>query len=830
MLFLRSWIEKYVSLDNISNEELSEKVTLGSSEVEEVVSLKDYFDAKVLVGRIENVRKHENADRLQVFDINLGDKGTRQIVSAAPNVRENLIVPVALEGARLAYLTIANRPMRGVESQGMCLGKSELMLETKPSSGLWELEEELHKSIPNRYSTIEDTFGQSICDVFPELFPEETIMDIKVLPNRMSEIGHHIGMAREIALLFGDKVSPKPELEEVMNEDAIKSTLEGLVKELPQSDVQFKLQDKVDYVNSFALLDIRLGSEYYLPHEYQKAMMLTERNLIGSIADLTNYFLADFGQPTHIFGSEKVFDEHHNVDWVVDRTITPRPFKGLGNLKDTILPIGIPILYDTKDPENLLALPAISGSDSSKSDLDGTRFLLEIANFDGDDVAQASFDLKYRSEGSRLWAGGVNKALIGYTIIKLLKESLHTEDFDISLCGLFTDENGSVITDRVEIAEILQGYATSQKQITIDWDYLSRRFDGRGSEVWKSVIKDFLSVVGRVDGDTFYPDVFFSNITTQNDLLEELIRLIDYDDLADHVIEGAGVQTWDTTYESLLKLKKRVTEYGFQEVITRPFVSQEHLKNTDESSVIRVLKPYNSLQPYVRDNLSSSLLLSISENIQRGEKSPLVFESGLVYLREGDIVHAPRHITLAGISDDPYIFTTVLKDILELIHDDHEAQWQETTTDKGKTWSYTIDGEEKASVTEVSNAQKKIFGIPLNKRLFVAHANLDQDFPDFAYRGYYDETQYPVVRRTYSYTLDSDIRLDHVVATINQIDTDMNVLIKPLERMNSGESKDVLNIDILYKSYERTLSGEEIEQFEQSMLNSLKSLGQVELR
>ena len=125
-----------------------------------------------------------------MFDLDLGSRGKLQIVSAAPNVRDGLLVPVAVEGCKLPFLTVTKRQMRGEVSAGMCLGKSELLLETEPSSGLWELNELL----VNR--DLDEVLGQSICEVLPEYFPEEVVLDIKVLPDKIGTIGNHLGMAK----------------------------------------------------------------------------------------------------------------------------------------------------------------------------------------------------------------------------------------------------------------------------------------------------------------------------------------------------------------------------------------------------------------------------------------------------------------------------------------------------------------------------------------------------------------------------------------------------------------------------------------------------------
>ena len=183
MLFLKSWLEDYINLSGFSNAELADIITRKSSEVEEIAEIAERFEGKIVVGKIQSLRKHPEADKLNIFDVNVGEKGIIQIVSAATNARDGLIVPVALDGTKLAGITIQAKKLRGFESQGMCCGKSEMLLETKHSSGLWEL---------NSFLEDEAFLGWSICEALPEFFPTEYVLDIKVLPDKIGVIGNHL--------------------------------------------------------------------------------------------------------------------------------------------------------------------------------------------------------------------------------------------------------------------------------------------------------------------------------------------------------------------------------------------------------------------------------------------------------------------------------------------------------------------------------------------------------------------------------------------------------------------------------------------------------------
>jgi phenylalanyl-tRNA synthetase beta chain len=309
MLYLRSWIEDYIDLKGYSDEVLANIITLKSCEVDDVTLIDDYFGGKVVLGKIENTRQHPDADKLKVFELNIG-QSKLQLVSGAINVRDNIYVPVALVGCKLPGLTITPRKLRGIESQGMCVGKSELMLEEGFSSGLWEIElnnqslEQFSPEIQSQFKhndmNLDNYLGHSICKVLPSLFPYETVLDIKVLPDKFSQIGSHLGMALELAIILENK--------NLLTEQA-NQLLTNQDLEIPTNkDIEANFEDSSRYTNSFSLYKVNLDQEFITPTQIQKRMFLTQRNLKGGLIDLSNYLIGDVGQPNHFFETSKLVD------------------------------------------------------------------------------------------------------------------------------------------------------------------------------------------------------------------------------------------------------------------------------------------------------------------------------------------------------------------------------------------------------------------------------------------------------------------------------------------------------------------------------------------
>ena len=308
MLFVRSWLREYIDLSAYTNTQLESIITQKIAEVDEIEVKSDWFNNRVVVGQITKLAKHPEADKLNIFEVDFG--GTLPnvtIVSAAANCRDGLVIPVALNGCLFPFMTIAPRKLRGIESNGMGCGMSELMLETEFSSGLWELNDILQ----SKNLSIESVLGQSICQILPEYFEPQTIIDIKVLPDKYGQIANHLGMALELSIALEDYNLLTERAKNLLNIDYVSAEYAKLIEAMPKSTTRIEITDQSNYVNSFDLYQLTPKTPdqgYNLPHIYQQRMFLSGRNLIGNMGDLSNYLLVDIGQPSHMFDQQKLVE------------------------------------------------------------------------------------------------------------------------------------------------------------------------------------------------------------------------------------------------------------------------------------------------------------------------------------------------------------------------------------------------------------------------------------------------------------------------------------------------------------------------------------------
>jgi phenylalanyl-tRNA synthetase beta chain len=788
MLFLKSWLSDYIDLTGIEDVALANMISLGSSEVEEVKIINDYYNSMVKVGRIANVKKHPDADSLQYFDVMLGGDQKVEICSAANNVREGLIVPVALVGANFGGFVVTAKKMRGIESQGVCLGKSELNLETPFSPGLWELNDIVDES----------KIGMSICDALPKEFPKDVIYDIKILPDKISKIGNHMGMAIEIAVVLKDLNRLRDFANMIAHTDlntSFKVAIDTIA--IKESNSKIILEDNDNYSKAFALFDIKLPQEFILDCKDRLRMFLTGENTTGTIADLSNYIMLDCGQPSHFFKTETI--EANNLQIKALDEVTK--FNGLGQLKEAQLPAKTQVLTDKS---TILAVPGISGAVSSSVNKNDTDITLELASFNDYAISTNSFLLNYRSPAAKLYCSDVD---VFSSLIAFCK--IHQELGIENILARLNYINGKNVTGQEWLSTINN---STIEAITIDYKYINSRL---GKKDYTNDIKQALPLIGSINGDMLTPFNCVSLITTQEDIAREVSRIIGYDALDQEYISTSSARITDEQYYNSIRLRELVASYGFYEIATRPFIStKDHNMIDNHQELLKLYNPYREGVEHLRSDLNITILESLSLNVRDGFKDSKIFETAKTYTQSGTKVNELIVLGGGAVTEDFGSITSLINDILSRLNLSNYTNSTELSLVGNKT-NYVVANTEVASITEVSNKAKKQFNLPLNKRIIIFSINLPNSIINFpVYKKYADESQYPSIRRSYNLVLDKSQTFKNILEQLSNVKTDYKVIIDPIERLHINEKQDKLLIAIRYSSSTKTLSNEDISPIE----------------
>ena len=361
------WLKEYVDFD-LAPEALAERLLMLGMEIESIKQLGEGLD-RVVVGRINTVKKHPQADKLVLCNVDVGSGTEAQIVCGAPNAREGLIAPVALVGAQLPNgLTIKRAKIRGVESGGMLCSEQELAISDE-ASGLMELPDDTQ-------------IGASIVEA---LGLDDVVLELEITPNRPDCLSM-IGVAREIS---------------VITETPLK---------LPEIDVQEETVDIQNFTSvtieapdlcpRYAARVIRGVKIAPSPTWLQRRLESIGIGTINNIVDITNYVLMEYGHPLHAFDYHRLAENRI----VVRRAKSGETLKTIDAEERELTPDMLVIA----DAENPVALAGVMGGFDSEITDQTVDVLLESAYFDPPSIRKTSKALGMHTEASHRFERGAD--------------------------------------------------------------------------------------------------------------------------------------------------------------------------------------------------------------------------------------------------------------------------------------------------------------------------------------------------------------------------------------------------------------------------------------
>jgi phenylalanyl-tRNA synthetase beta chain len=368
-----SWLRDYVPLE-MPLDELATKLSISSAEVEGIerrgVPDDDGNLALFRVGRVLEAAKHQNADRLQLCVVDVGEGEPRQIVCGAWNFGAGATVAVALPGAVLPDgMRLEERPVRGETSHGMILAEDEVGLGTD-HSGIMVLDEALEPGTP-------------LADALPIV---DDVLVVEATGNRPDLLSVY-GLAREVAALYDLELAPPPGVDpERAGDEPV--------------DVQVEdLEGAPRYIGRL-FREVRIGDS---PVWLRARLHATGMRPISNVVDVTNYAMIALGNPLHAFD----FETLRGGRVVVRRARPGEKLRTLDGVERDLAPDDLMIA----DAERSIALAGIMGGEDTEIGESTTEVLLEAANFEPFSIFRTSEHLRLRTEGSNRWEKGVDPYL-----------------------------------------------------------------------------------------------------------------------------------------------------------------------------------------------------------------------------------------------------------------------------------------------------------------------------------------------------------------------------------------------------------------------------------
>lgn len=799
-----SWIKMFVPDLDVTAQEYTDAMTLSGTKVEGYERL-DADLENIVIGQIEKIEKHPDADKLIICQVNVGDKVT-QIVTGAPNVKEGDKVPVVLPGGRVAGghdgkktpggVKIKEGKLRGVDSYGMLcsieeLGSTREMYPDAPEYGIYIFPEDA-------------IVGES---AIKALGLDDVIFEYEITSNRV-DCYSVLGIAREAAATFGKKFVP-PVVKETGNEEKAEDYIKVIVED----------QNLCSRYCARVVKNIKIGPS---PKWMQRCLAANGIRPINNLVDITNYVMEEYGQPMHAYDLDKISGQQI----VVRRAAENEKFVTLDGQERTMDENVLMI----SDGEKAVGIAGIMGGENSMITDDVHTVLFEAACFDGPNIRLSSKRIGLRTDASGKFEKGLdpNNAQVAIDRACQLMEELGAGEVVGGMVDVYSKKKEPVrVPFEPEKINDLLGTEISREQMLAYLEKVELHYDETTNEIV---------------APTFRHDIFRTA-----DIAEEVARFYGYDNIPTTLPKGEA-----TTGKLPFKLRieevaRDVAEYcGFSQGYCYSFESPKVFDKLQIPqgdmlrNAISISNPLGEDFSIMRTISLNGMLTSLATNYNRRNKNVRLYELGNVYL--------PKSLPLTELPEERMMFTLGMygdgdffdmKGVIEEFFDqvgmhkkvDYDPKAGKSFLHPGRQALISYEGDLLGYLGEVHPVVADTYGI--GTRAYVAvidilhvvnHATFDRKYEGIA--------KFPAVNRDISMVVPKDImvgQIEHMIAQRGGKILENYELFDIYEGSQIQEGYKSVAYSITFRSKEKTLEEAEVSSAMKKILNGLESLG-IQLR
>ena len=798
MLISLNWLKQYIDLDGIEINEMENALTMIGQEVEKIDIVGGNLD-KVVVAHLEEVKKHPNADSLTLCKVNNG-KEILQIVCGATNHKTGDKVALAQVGARLKEdFTIKKGKIRGEESNGMLCSEDELGIGSD-KDGIIILPEDAPVGVP-----FKDYLGIN-----------DTVFELEITPNRPDCLSH-IGIARELSAYYGKELK-YPETE-IKNE----------IEEKTSDNVKVTIEDS-NLSRRYVTRILKNVTVKESPKWLKERIEAVGLRSINNIVDVSNFILMEMNHPNHVFDLDKIEGNEIKVKSAVngDKLVTL-------DEQERELEDGDIVICDSK---KILALGGVMGGLDSEVTDNTKNILLEVAQFNPQNVRKTSRRLTLSSDSSYRFERGIDVE----DSIKVINR----------LANLIQEVAGG---------EILNGYVDvypvphENKVAELNFERLNR-FVGKVIPREKVIeILRNLEIDVKDNGETLTLTApsYRGDLELEQDYFEEVIRMYGFDNI-ENILPRVDINknsTLDTT-----KLTDRVkticASVGLKEVINYSFIPKDALQKlkftgVSEDKLIDISNPITEDFVTMRPTLLYSLIKNAKDNMNRNVSNIRFFEVSRTFEKAEELAKEDIKvgIILAGENDktlwnpkpvhyDFYDLKGIVEEIFSKLKFQSFSIKRSVQTEfhPGRSADVFVGKEYIGSFGEIHPDVLENFG--LNKKtVLVAEFNIElikkYINKPFVYQGI---VKYPAVPRDLALVMNENILVGDVLKTIEKIDKKVEKveLFDIYQGIGVEPGKKSVAISILLRDDSKTLEEKEINDIIDKILAKMKKDYMAELR
>lgn len=779
MKFSYNWL-KELSQTNKSPLELKEILTLHSFEVEGIEDLSQGLE-KVIIGEVLEVKKHPDADKLNVARVNVG-KEELQIVCGASNLEEGQKVPVALAGAVLpGSFEIKKTTIRGIESCGMICAEDELGLGTE-HAGIMVLAQDA-------------PIGESFAQFFGL---NDYVLEIDILPNRAHDALSYEGMAREIASLEGRIILEG-------NYD-----LKSEFGEKEELKIKLETPKCPRYIGA-VIKNVKIGVS---PLWIKNRLKLSGINPINNVVDITNYVMLETGQPLHAFDAQKVSEIGVRLAEGGEEITILNGEKVILRKEDIVI----------TDGQKPIALAGVMGGLESGINDDTSKIVLESANFDAVTIRRTKSVHKIESDAAYRYERDLDPNLTQKAIIKaikMLKEVVQGELEAISDNYPKKIESWEINLE-VEKVYSLLGIQISKKEIITILNNLGIRVNDSGDRLICQI------PTWRID------------LKNQEDLIEEIGRIYGYTEIETKPLRS-HIQVPEKNKERDLerKIKNILVHSGMDEIKGYSFYSREDARalGLDDEKHVTLMNPMNPDQELIRQTLVSGLLRAGKKSLSYFDKLS-IFDVGKVYVPSKDFLpreslvlggailargdKGEQFFELKGILEN--IFYKLGIEKIDLVADFDEDKFGFIDLHKSrKALINSYDGLNFGFIGEVTKSAHKHFGLK-RVRACVFELNLANIIRGINHeKRYISLDRFPSVNRDISIIVKDKITAKDIKTQIKNLGGEFLREINLFDNFINPENKDrSMAFHLTFISPERTLTAQEVDEKMDEIMTGLE--------
>lgn len=598
MKILYSWLKEFVDID-VDPEELAERFNFAGIAVESLEEIKPTFTG-VITGRLLEVKKHPNADKLLVCQVDTG-ADTLEIVCGASNIAEGQVVPVAVPGATLknGKFSITRRTIRGVESNGMLCSEDELDI-GDDASGIFILSDEMDGVEP----------GVPLEEV---LNLHDWLFEFEIPSNRPDCFGI-AGIAREAAAITGSKFKfPEFSLEES------DIPVEELVS------VEITAPDLCPRYSARAVVGVKnRRSPFWM------RWRLTHAGLrpISALVDVTNYVMLETGQPLHAFDRRFIADGK-----IIVRTASE------GEMITTLDGVSRVLKKDVlliADPEKPVAIAGVMGAENSEVKEDTGEVIIESAHFNPASIMRTSRILGMNTDASTRFEKKVDPE---GTVFAADRAACLMHE----LCG------GKIARGVVDVYPIKhRPYSIKVRHSRIE----SVLGDSFSPDKVKQIFISLGFGVKEAEKDTYELQVpsFRPDITREIDAIEDVARIHGYDRIPSTLPHNNTRGRYEPELELENRLRKKALQLGFDETVSLTLMGEElaELFGVQEEAV-KIRNPLSADLSILPPVLAPLIVTTVRNNFVRGNRNVRIFEIGRTFLPSNGVLPEEERVLGAAV-------------------------------------------------------------------------------------------------------------------------------------------------------------------------------------